>query len=67
MGRVGRRRPRADATALYNPELQWRRHDPDEEYARRWIPELDDGYPEPVVDHAVERRAAIAAYRAAKL
>jgi deoxyribodipyrimidine photo-lyase len=52
---------------LYNPELQWRRHDPDEEYVRRWIPELDDGYPEPVVDHAVERRAAIAAYRAAKL
>ncbi len=52
---------------LYNPELQQRRHDPDEEYARRWIPELGDGYPEPIVDHAVERRAAIAAYRAAKL
>jgi deoxyribodipyrimidine photo-lyase len=52
---------------LYNPELQRRRHDPDEEYVRRWIPELGDGYPEPIVDHAVERRAAIAAYRAAKL
>ncbi len=52
---------------LYNPELQRRRHDPDDEYARRWIPELDDGYPEPIVEHAVERRAAIAAYRGAKL
>ena len=52
---------------LYNPELQRRRHDPDEAYVRRWIPELGDGYPEPIVDHAVERRAAIAAYRAAKL
>jgi deoxyribodipyrimidine photo-lyase len=52
---------------LYNPELQRRRHDPDEEYVRRWIPELGDGYPEPIVDHAVERRAAIAAYRASKL
>ena len=52
---------------LYNPELQRRRHDPGGEYVRRWIPELDDDYPEPIVDHAVERRAAIAAYRAAKL
>ena len=52
---------------LYNPELQRRRHDRDEAYVRRWIPELDDAYPEPIVDHAVERRAAIAAYRAAKL
>ena len=45
-----------DSTELY-----------DEAYVRRWIPELDDAYPEPIVDHAVERRAAIAAYRAAKL
>jgi deoxyribodipyrimidine photo-lyase len=52
---------------LYNPELQRRRHDPDEEYVRRWIPELHDGYPAPIVDHALERRIAIAAYRAAKL
>jgi deoxyribodipyrimidine photo-lyase len=52
---------------LYNPELQRRRHDPDDEYVRRWIPELGNGYPEPIVDHAVERRAAIAAYRAAKV
>jgi len=52
---------------LYNPELQRRRHDPDDEYVRRWIPELGNGYPEPIVEHAVERRVAIAAYRAAKL
>ena len=27
---------------LYNPVLQQRRHDPDGEYVRRWVPELRD-------------------------
>jgi deoxyribodipyrimidine photo-lyase len=65
---------------LYNPVLQQRRYDPDGEYVRRWVPELRDvpteklaepwglaGYPDPIVDHAHERRRAIAAYRAAKV
>jgi deoxyribodipyrimidine photo-lyase len=53
---------------LYNPELQRRRHDPDGAYVRRWIPELGTAdYPEPIVDHAQERRRAIARYRAAKI
>ncbi len=65
---------------LYNPVLQQRRHDPDGEYVRRWVPELRDvplehlaepwrsdaapDYPPPIVDHAQERRRAIARYRA---
>jgi deoxyribodipyrimidine photo-lyase len=65
---------------LYNPVLQQRRHDPDGEYVRRWVPELRDvpaehlaepwksdaapDYPPPIVDHAHERRRAIARYRA---
>jgi deoxyribodipyrimidine photo-lyase len=65
---------------LYNPVLQQRRHDPDGEYVRRWVPELRDAplehlaepwksdaapdYPPPIVDHAQERRRAIARYRA---
>ncbi len=65
---------------LYNPVLQQRRHDPDGEYVRRWVPELRDvplehlaepwktdaaaDYPAPIVDHAQERQRAIARYRA---
>ena len=55
---------------LYNPVLQQERHDPKGEYVRRWVPELADvpleklatpweveAHDEPIVDHAVERRA----------
>jgi deoxyribodipyrimidine photo-lyase len=60
---------------VFNPTTQGRRFDPDGEYVRRWVPELaavadphdpgpDDrervGYPEPMVDHAEERREALA-------
>ena len=40
--RLGRRRPRAVFRRMYNPMLQQRRHDPDGEYVRRWVPELRD-------------------------
>ena len=46
---------------LYNPTLQERRHDPDGEYVRRWAP--DSHTLDPIVDHAVERKRTIAAYR----
>jgi deoxyribodipyrimidine photo-lyase len=66
---------------LYNPVLQQTRHDPDGVYVRRWVPELADvaterlaepgglapGYPDPIVDHAVERRRTIEAYNAARV
>src|SRR3712207_1431634 len=61
---------------VFNPTSQGRKFDPDGTYIRRWVPELRDddidphapdsaarhrtGYPEPIVDHAVERREAIA-------
>ncbi|BDZ54214.1 cryptochrome/photolyase family protein [Agromyces marinus] len=48
---------------VFNPELQRRRFDPDDEYVRRWIPELDTAdYPEPLVDLRGSRAAALAAY-----
>ena len=51
---------------LFNPTLQAEKFDPDREYVRRWVPELDTpDYPEPIVDHATERREAIERYRAA--
>lgn len=76
---------------MFNPMTQQEKFDPEGEYVRRWIPELeglpDDllvrpweadeeqqraagcvigaDYPEPIVDHAEERRFAIERYRAA--
>jgi deoxyribodipyrimidine photo-lyase len=61
---------------VFNPTTQGRKFDPDGGYIRRWVQELGDtdvdphepdsasrrrvGYPEPIVDHATERREAIA-------
>lgn len=60
---------------VFNPTSQGRKFDPDGAYVRRWVPELaavadphdpspDDrarvGYPAPAVDHATERREALA-------
>ena len=54
-----------DYTRVFNPHLQQEKFDPDGEYVRRWVPELGtDEYPEPIVDHAAERRRAIDEYRA---
>jgi deoxyribodipyrimidine photo-lyase len=50
---------------LYNPERQQRRHDPEGEYVRRWVPQ-EGPQPEPIVDHASERERALAAYRAVR-
>ena len=59
---------------VFNPTGQGRKFDPDGAYVRRWVPELADaddphdpspearrraGYPEPIVDHAEERREAL--------
>lgn len=60
---------------VFNPTSQGRKFDPNGAYVRRWVPELaaaaephdpdaetrrSAGYPEPVVDHAEERREALA-------
>ncbi len=57
---------------VFNPTTQGRKFDPDGAYVRRWVPELADaddphepggdadGYPAPIVDHAEERREALA-------
>jgi deoxyribodipyrimidine photo-lyase len=58
---------------VFNPTTQGRRFDPEGDYVRRWVPELADardphqpgevaGYPAPIVDHAEERREALARY-----
>ena len=64
---------------IFNPTLQGRRHDPDGDYVRRWVPELaavagltgGDVHEPPagtylprIVDHAKARRRALEAYEA---
>ena len=50
---------------VFNPVTQGRKFDPDGDYVRRWVPEVADAADphapiDPVVDHAVERREALA-------
>ncbi len=67
---------------IFNPYLQAKKFDPDGAYVRRWCPELagvpdkhlqepleaepDLKYPEPIVDHAEARDAALAAFERIK-
>jgi deoxyribodipyrimidine photo-lyase len=52
---------------IFNPNLQADRFDPDRSYIRRWVAEIDSPeYPSPIVDLAVSRREALAAYEAVK-
>ena len=48
---------------IFNPHLQAKRFDPDGDYVRQWVPEFGTpDYPEPIVDLAAARDAALAAY-----
>ena len=52
---------------VFNPTLQAEKFDPDGEYVRRYVPEVEGfGYPAPIVDHAAERREALARYAAVR-
>lgn len=49
---------------VFNPEIQQKKFDEKAIYIRKWIPEFDLGYNEPMVDHAFARDRAIATYKA---
>ena len=50
---------------VFNPATQGEKFDPDGSYVRRWVPEVDDeSYPDPIVDHATERKEALRRYAA---
>ena len=62
---------------VLNPILQQRRFDPDGAYVSRYLGEptassepdpwaVGDGYPDPIVDHQLERREALARFRVAR-
>ncbi|WP_123370779.1 deoxyribodipyrimidine photo-lyase [Cellulomonas sp. PhB150] len=75
---AGTGRDAAPYFRVFNPVLQGEKFDPDGDYVRRWVPELRGiagkavhqpwrvgvpaGYPERIVDHKVEREAALEAY-----
>lgn len=62
---------------IFNPITQGKRFDPEGDYVRRWVPELQDvagaavhgpfpdgvgDYPPPIVDHSEQRQIALAQY-----
>ena len=49
---------------VFNPDIQLKKFDERGIYIRKWIPEFDLGYNEPIVDHAFARDRAIATYKA---
>ncbi|MFE3846876.1 cryptochrome/photolyase family protein [Flavobacterium sp. LB3P45] len=49
---------------VFNPEIQQKKFDENGIYIRKWIKELDLGYVEPMVPHAMARDRAIATYKA---
>ncbi|MCT7659360.1 cryptochrome/photolyase family protein [Mycobacterium deserti] len=50
---------------VFNPTTQGDKFDPDGAYIRRWVPDVDDdAYPDPIVDHAAERKEALRRYSA---
>ncbi len=48
---------------VFNPEIQLKKFDEKGIYIRKWIPEFDLGYAEPMVEHAFARDRAIATYK----
>ena len=49
---------------VFNPEIQQKKFDEKGIYIRKWIPEFDLGYGQPMVEHAFARDRAIATYKA---
>ena len=49
---------------VFNPDIQLKKFDEKGIYIRKWIPEFDLGYGQPMVEHAFGRDRAIATYKA---
>ncbi len=48
---------------IFNPELQAKKFDPDNEYIRRWVPEFDTpDYCQPIIDHRFARERTLKRY-----
>lgn len=49
---------------VFNPNIQLQKFDPKGIYIRKWIPEFDLGYNDPIIEHSFARDRAIATYKA---
>jgi deoxyribodipyrimidine photo-lyase len=48
---------------IFNPSLQTKKFDPQLQYIKKWVPELDSfDYPKPVVEHEFARRRCLEVY-----
>lgn len=48
---------------IFNPSLQTKKFDPQLQYIKKWVPELDTfDYPEPMVEHEFARKRCLEAY-----
>jgi len=48
---------------IFNPELQAKKFDPDNEYIKKWIPEFGStDYPAPIIEHQFARERALKRY-----
>lgn len=51
---------------IFNPGSQQKKFDPQMQYIKAWIPELNTpSYPKPIVDHKTAREITLAVYKAA--
>ena len=51
---------------IFNPHTQAKKFDPELNYIRKWVPELESfSYPQPIVDHEAARERCLKAYKTA--
>jgi deoxyribodipyrimidine photo-lyase len=49
---------------VFNPSLQMKRFDPNSQYIKKWVPELNtSAYPKPIVDHEFARKRVLTVYK----
>jgi deoxyribodipyrimidine photo-lyase len=49
---------------IFNPKIQQKRFDPENEYVRKWVGKINPpDYPEKIVNHEFARQRAISAYK----
>lgn len=51
---------------IFNPESQQKKFDPEGQYVRKWVPEVNTlSYPKPMVEHKMARERALKTYKEA--
>ena len=48
---------------VFNPESQLEKFDPENNYIKKWLPELEKDYIKPIVEHKFARERALKVYK----